>query len=236
MQYNASTANTNRLIAVAQTAANADDRNPALHELWRIHGDRLVCVMAKKSCQIDSDFSYRGCSFKERQDNLMGDAYLVFYEAVMSFDSSKGVPFAAYVAQKGNWHIADEKRENSKRGGMEKCVDFTVESLSSCDEADCATDLAFVRKALKCNAGFDDEIYWKEMLFCIYQATEPNSRLHKYFGACIELLHEGFDYSDAEIARRMGCTRANIGVYKKALIRMMKEDWRFENVCPRTAA
>lgn len=236
MQYNASPANTNRLIAIAQTAANADDRNPALHELWRIHGNRLVCVMAKKSCQIDSDFGYRGCSFKERQDNLMGDAYLVFCEAVMSFDSSKGVPFAAYVAQKGNWHIADEKRENSKRGGMEKCVDFTVENLSACDESDNAADLAIIRKALKCNAGFDDEIYWKKMLFCIYQATEQNFRLHKYFGFCLELLSEDADYSDAEIARRMGCTRANVGVYKKALIRMMKEDWRFENVCPRTAA
>ena len=236
MQYNNQTAETIRLIAVAQTTTDAEKRNHAMHELWEIHGERLVGIMAKKSYQIDSDFGYRGCSFKERQNNLMGEAYLVLHDAAMTFDLGKGVPFAAYIAQKGNWHVADEKRENSKHGEWEKCVDFAAESISVGDSLGEKKDIQMFRKAAACSADFDEEIYLKNAMHCIYRATEQNSRLHKYFGVCLELLERGFDYSDAEIARRLGCTRANVGVYKKALIRMMKEDWRFEDVCPRTAA
>jgi len=236
MQYNASLANTNRLVAVAQTAANADDRSHALHELWKIHGDRLVGVMAKKSYQLDSDFGYRGCSFEERRRNLMGDAYIVFYKAVMEFDFGEGVPFAAFIAQKGNWRVADEKRENSRHGEWEKSVDFTVESISAGDTLDEKGNVHALRKVLAFSAGFDEKICQRDAVLGIYHATEQYPRLHRYFGVCLELLDEDADYSDAEIARRMGCTRANVGVYKKALIRMMKADWRFEDVCPRSAA
>ena len=236
MQYNNQTAETIHLIAVAQTTTDAEKRNHAMHELWEIHGERLVGIMAKKSYQIDSDFGYRGCSFKERQNNLMGEAYLVLHDAVMTFDLGKGVPFAAYIAQKGNWHVADEKRENSKHGKWEKSVDFTVESISAGDTLDEKGNVQTLRKVLAFSAGFDEKICQRDAVLGIYHATEQYPRLHRYFGVCLELLDEDADYSDAEIARRMGCTRANVGACKKALIRMMKADWRFEDVCPRTAA
>jgi len=69
-------------------------------------------ALQKKNRQfyrISSDFSCNGYSSQERQRNLAGNAFMVFQSAVMAFDPKAGVPFAAYIAQKGNWHIMDEK-------------------------------------------------------------------------------------------------------------------------------
>ena len=218
MQQNAQTANTNRLVAVVQNSANAEVRARALQELWEIHGARLVGIMAKKSYWIDSDFSLRGCTLGERRGDQSGKAYIVFHNAVMSFDLGAGVPFGAYIAQKGNWCVEDEKRENSRRGNYEEVVDFSTEDYASEE------------------VGPDDAEPWKLAIRRIYQATEQNPRLHRYVGIWMDLLREEREYSDAEVARRMGCTRANVGLYKKAVIRMMQEDSRFVDICPRPAA
>jgi len=221
MQHNNTAAHTNRLIAVAKEAVNAVDRDRAMYELWEIHGDRLVGSMAKTSYKIDSDFGYRGYTPQERRDNQAGNAYFVFHEAVMEFDASKRVPFAAYIAQKGNWRVADEKRENARHSMHEECVDFSQENGEIADTS---------------AMPFDEEILWKDSVRSIYRATEQDSRLHRYFGTCMELLDDGSDYSDAEIARRMGCTRANVGVYKKKLIRLITEEGLLEDIVPRRAA
>ena len=235
MQHNTHAANTNRLVAIAQTASNADDREQAMLDLWAIHGARLVGIMAKTSYRIDSDFSLRGSTLGDRQANLAGDAFFLFHKVFLEFDLYAGVPFEAYIAKKGNWHVADEKRENSKRGKREICYDFDrVPSNGRTPEED--DDVKSIRKALACKGGFEKACIDKDSIDAIYRATESVPKLHRYVGVCRELSREDYDYSDAEVARRMGCTRANVGHYKKELVRMMQEDSRFADICPRPAA
>ena len=235
MQRKTPALSTNRLIAVAQTAANADDREQAMLDLWEIHGARLVGIMAKKSYWIDSDFSYRGYSPMERRANLAGDAFFVFHKVVLEFDLNAGVPFEAYIAMKGNWRVSTEKRENSKRGKHEVCYDFdAIPSKGRTPEED--EDFKAIRRAFARNGGFDKTCMDRDALDTVYKVTESVPKLHKYVGICRELCREDFDYSDAEVARRLGCTRANVGVYKKQVARLMEEDPRLRDICPRTAA
>ena len=222
MQHN-NHAETIRLIAVAQTAARAEEREQAVFDLWKIHGDRLTGIMAKTSYRISSDFSYNGYSPKERQQSLAGDAFMVLHSAVMTFDLDAGVPFAAYIAQKGNWHILDEKRRNAIRNKYERPVDFSLESLSSSEEPLEDSDLRLLRKATTCKPDFVEDIHKENRIRKICKATEQTPKLHKYFGTCMELAEDGYEYSDAEVARRMGCSRANVGLYRKALNRLIKE-------------
>ena len=235
MQRKTPALSTNRLIAVAQTAANADDREQAMLDLWEIHGARLVGIMAKTSYRLDSDFSYRGCTLKERQANLAGDAFFVFHKVVLEFDLDAGVPFEAYIAMKGNWCVSTEKRENSKRGKREICYDFDripTNGRTPEEEDDAKT----IRRALARKGGFEKACIDRDSIDAIYHATESVPKLHRYVGVCRELSREDYDYSDAEVARRMGCTRANVGLYKKELVRMMEEDRRLADICPRPAA
>ncbi len=222
MQHN-NHAETDRLIAVAQTATRAEERKQAVLDLWKIHGDRLTGIMAKTSYRISSDFSYNGYSPKERQQSLAGDAFMVLHSAVMTFDLDAGVPFAAYIAQKGNWHILDEKRRNAIRNKYERSVDFNLECLSSSEDSGEDSDLRVLRKATTYRPDFVEAICKDDHIRKIYQATEQNPKLHKYFKTCMELVEDGHEYSDAEVARRMGCSRANVGLYKKALKRLAGE-------------
>lgn len=224
-----------RLIAVAQNATCAEEREQAVFALWQIHGDRLTGIMAKTSYHISSDFSCNGYSPKERQQNLAGDAFMVFQNAVMAFDPDAGVPFAAYIAQRGNWCIKGEKRENAIRGKYEKSVDFSLECLSSSEEPGEDSDLRLLRKATACKPDFVEDIHNNERIQKIYQAAEQSPKLQRYFGTCIELTKGGYEYSDAEVARRLGCTRANVGLYKKALNRLARENGLLDDSYPPAA-
>jgi len=232
MQHN-NPANTNRLIAVAQTTACPDEREQAVLALWQIHGDRLTGIMAKTSYRISSDFSCNGYSSQERQRNLAGNAFMVFQSAVMAFDSKAGVPFAAYIAQKGNWHIMDEKRSNSIRSKYERSVDFSMEGVAAGSNPDEARNLALLREAIACEPDFEDEIDSSERLAAIYKLTEVDLKLRRYFVVSLQLVNEGIEYSDAEVARRLGCSRANVGLYKKKLLRLIRENGLLDGYRPR---
>ena len=234
MQHNNNT-ETTRLIAVAQTAARAEEREQAIFDLWQIHGDRLAGIMAKTSYHISSDFSCNGYSPKERQRNLAGDAFTVLHDAILAFDLDAGVPFAAYIAQKGNWRIMEEKRQNSIRSKYEKLVDFSLESLSASEKPGEDRDLRLLRKAISCKPDFEEEILNDDRIQRIYRATKQNPKLHKYFDTSIKLTKEGYEYSDAEVARRLGCTRANVGLYKKSLNRLVKEKGLLDDSYPPAA-
>lgn len=203
MQHN--TVDICRLISVAQKTSCARFRASVMKVLWDICGAPLVGSMAKTSYELDSDFSYRGCSPAERQRKMMGEAYFVFCDCVMTFDAEMGVPFAAYVAQKGNWHVADEKRENSRRSKVEVITDVPAES------------------GAVCKPEFVKDIYHKDKAQAIRMALVQEAKLGRYFDVCLKLCESDQDYSDAEIARRMGCTRANVGVYRKAFVKKIKD-------------
>ena len=206
-----------RLIAVAQKTPCAEVRAEAMKVLWDWCGAPLVGSMAKTSYELDSDFSYRGYSPAERQRNMMGNAFFVFYNCVMTFDEGMGVPFAAYAAQKGNWRVADEKRVNSKRAKYEVITDFSKLDAES----------KLVRRATVSKEDFEKEIMDKDMVRSIRKSLGQDARLGKYFDACQELCEDDLEYSDAEVARRMGCTRANVGLCRKALAKKVKDSGLF---------
>ena len=214
----------NNLITVAQTAVNEDVRNKAIHELWDICGDRIAGIMAGKSYKMDSDFSLNSYSPKERQDNLLGDAYLLFYNAVTTFNPNLGVPFIAYTTQKSSWFLATEKRKNSKRSHREESVDFSLECSLNTENTPEMTHMMEILKGISHEDHFENDSYWEDAAQLVRRTIKHSPKLDKYFTACLKQSETGDDYSDAEIARIMGCTRACVGQYRKALIRMMEEN------------
>ena len=220
--HQATTTDTNRLITVAQTASTAEEREQACHTLWSIYGDRFMGVVAKESYLINSDFSLQGCSARERQQYLMGNAYLVFDKAVHDFDTSKGVPFGAYIANMGKCRVADEKRKNSKRSERQVYVDFMQECRVSKDPSK-NTDMKVLFRAIKCKPTFVEDIFRRDALQKIRTALQPTPKLAKYFDTCLKVCDDDMEYSDAEVARRMGYTRANVGLYRKAMVSTLKE-------------
>ena len=71
---------------------------------------------------------------------------------------------------------------------------------------------------------FESDCYWKDATQLIRKTLNRSPKLSEYFEASLKLCAEGEDYSDAEIARYMGRTRACIGQYRKALLRIMQEN------------
>ena len=230
MQKNNTAAITNRLITVAQTAPNVDVRAEALHELWEIHGDRLVGIMGKTSRQMDSDFSYRGCSPKDRQAKLAGDAYRVFRKKAMKFDPSKRVPFGAWIAMGGNWRVMDEKKKNSKHGVREIHANFTDDGVSYLQRDKETGEEETVHVKVKARNYFEETCFREDVIRHVLRATEPYPRLHRFFKTCLEVLDELDRYNGAEVAKRMGCSRANAAQCRKALFNLAKEQGWLEDI------
>ena len=218
----ATTAEINDLIARAQTAPSPKAYEREIQALWTIFGENFTALVAKNSYLIDSDFSLRGSSPAERRENLAGTAYMLFCKAVSDFEPSRKVPFAAYIAQIGEWRMRDEKRKNakrSKREELDRCAsnsDSDEESYSRIDNCD-VNPFTGERNELDCD--FDKKdllVRFKKRL----AARDPKA-LNR-FNIMYELCREG-NYSDAEAARRIGCERANMKNVKNNLIQIMAE-------------
>lgn len=221
--HQATTTDTNRLVTVAQTASSAEERERACHTLWSIYGERFVGVVAKASYLINSDFNLQGCSPRERQQNLMGNAYFVFDKAVHTFNTRRGVPFGAYIANMGKWRMADDKRKNASRSQREVYVDFMQECRAPGKDPCENPDVRTLFRATKYKPSFVEDIFRRDALQKIRAALQPTPKLAWYFDTCLEVYADDMEYSDAEVARRMGYTRANVGLLRKAMASTLKE-------------
>ena len=221
----ANTINLNDIVMAAQNASNEDLRAVAMNELWDLCGTRIANLMAGKSYVIDSDFSLWDCTPSERRDSLMGDAFFVFYDAVMKFDATLGVPFMAYITQKISWNLASAKRENAKHSKREKCTDFSLEG-SSYSEGDSYEESNMINtlKSLQSDDDFEEDCYRKDGITAIQHILKGNQKLQDYFNATQEICNDGDTYSDAEAARRLGCTRANVGQLRRRLMQLLIEN------------
>ena len=213
----------NNLIQVAQTSIREDVRNKAISELWDICGTSFTGIMTGKSYQVEPDFSLNGYSPKERQDYMMGYAFDVFSNAVKMFDTTMGVPFMAYITQKGYWFLDDEKRRNSKRSAHEICVDFTGESGSFSDDDSDEVRSWNILKNMPYEKDIEEECFQKDAIQAIRRIASPYPRLTEYLDACAEVCENGLNCTDAEVARFMGCTRACVGQIKKKLQSLLLE-------------
>ncbi|WP_295056729.1 hypothetical protein [uncultured Fibrobacter sp.] len=226
--------NINSLIGAVQNAANGLDRSKVLLRLWKTVGNTIMDQMAGKSYRINSDFDMRGFSLKERQRNLAGDAYLVFFMATMDFDRGLGVPFMAYISQKLGWKLAADKRDNTKRDDRIKISSKMHEYVS--DDITEEDAFAALLERTPNEEDVEGDCFRRDAILKIKNIAASAPKIAAYLEACQEVCNQGFRGSDAEVARFMGCTRASTGNYRKKLVRMLSEKGMDFNSLVATAA
>lgn len=226
--------NINSLVEVAQNAQNRRIRSGALGLLWEIVGDTVMGNTVGKSYRINSDFEMRGFSLKERQRNLAGDAYLLFFMATMDFDRTLGVPFLAYIAQKVCWKLAADKRDNAKRDDRIK-ISSKMQINASEEFAEEDAFAALLERTPN-EENVEGDCLRRDAILRIKRIAASDPKIAAYLETCQEVCYQGYRGSDAEVARYMGCTRASTGNYRKKLVRILAEKGMDFNSLVATAA
>ena len=215
------------LVTLAKYGANADIRQQAVNDLWNICGEQISGVMLKNSYKVDSDREYRDMTPEKRQDTIFNKAYIAFREWVESFDPSLGVPFLAYTSQKSGWLMQDDKRKNSKRC---KRVDvFDPNGVADDDEKGRSSKPKSVEEsAINPFTGeensFERKMERKDLIRRIGIVCKKDPKVHRVFKAMLQSAVGGYDCSDAKVAEKIGCTRANTGVLHKKMLKLLKEE------------
>lgn len=174
---------------------------------------------------MNSDFGLNGYSFQGRQDNLAGDAFDLFRNAVLNFDYTRKVPFEAFIAKKAGWHLADEKRKNAKRSrceeresvkkdyGADKEEGETFSRVENCDVN------PFTHEVNTIDVSWDA----RDLVARIRSKLETvNPGVLRQFDVMYKT-SEQKDYTDAAVGRALGCTRANVGVVRKKIREILVE-------------
>lgn len=226
--------NINSLIGAVQNAATGLDRSKVLLRLWKIVEVTIMDQMAVNSYRINSDFDMRGYSIKERQRNLAGDAYLLFFTATMDFDRTLGVPFLAYIAQKLGWKLATDKRNNAKRDNRVK-ISSKMQANATEEFAEDDAFAALLERTPN-EEDVEGDCFRRDAILKIKNIAASAPKIAAYFETCQEVCNQGYRGSDAEVARFMGCTRASTGNYRKKLVRMLAEKGMDFNSLVATAA
>lgn len=226
--------NINSLIGAVQNAATGLDRSRNLLRLWKIVEVTIMDQMAGKSYRINSDFDMRGYSIKERQRNLAGDAYLVFFMATIDFDRGLGVPFLAYIAQKLGWKLATDKRNNAKRDNRVK-ISSKMQANATEEFAEDDAFAALLERTPN-EEDVEGDCFRRDAILKIKNIAASAPKIAAYLETCQEVCYQGYRGSDAEVARFMGCTRASTGNYRKKLVRMLAEKGMDFNSLVATAA
>jgi len=230
MQHNttkATAAQINNLIAIAQASPSEQAHDKAIYALWDIFGNYFMALVAKNSFLTSSDFSLNGCSPKERKANLAGDAYMVFCKAVQDFDPNKNVPFEAFFANKIRWHVADEKRKNSKRNKREK-VDRDLKN--SDDEAYSRFENEDTNMFTGERNVLESDYEQSEIIDIIRHRLAKSPKMLRAFDTMYEVSRNCDKYTDIEVAEALHCTRANTGKIRMN-IRKFLIDCGLENEC-----
>lgn len=215
------------LVTLAKYGANADVRQQAANTLWTLCGEQIANVMLKNSYKYDSDREYRDMTPEKRQDTIFNKAYIAFREWVDSFDPSLGVPFLAYTSQKSGWLMQDDKRKNSRRC---KRVDvFDPNGEADDDEKGCSSKPKSVEdSAVNPFTGevnsFERQMEWEDLVDKIRGVCQKKPKMLRFFDAMLQVIDEGDDCTDAKVAKKMGCTRANTGVQHKKFLQFMHDE------------
>ena len=193
----------NNLIALVQTAPTEEARASAIGQMWEQFGDNVVGIAAKQSYNMDSDFGYHGYSIADRRAAVMGETFEVFIKTAQEFDATLGVPFMAHIANKVKWQLQTAKRENSKRDDREETLEYIEHCAAPND--------------------MDNKVHLKDAIDAIKRSLKGNPTLLRYFDTLMDICYDGLNPTDAEAARRMGCTRATTNNYRKQLLQHLSE-------------
>jgi len=209
------------LIAIAQKAQDRALFNKAVDALWKIHGEWVTAVMAKQSFELDSDKSLYGATPHKRRRHYMGEAFLAFRDGVLSFDTTIGTPFRAYLAGRTYWKLASEKRKNSNRSTHENLV---AHSTGEYGDAPAYGEHRLPKETLDRLAAKNDielDIVCSDAINAIRTSVSGDRRLVRYFDTLANVCDENDSCTDAEVARKMHCSRANTSKTHKKLIQVL---------------
>ena len=233
MTNNTAANEVNNLIDIAQHAPNGSERSKAINKLWDIYGDMVTGITVKKSYLHDSDHSMHGMTADERCSNLKEQAFETFRKAVLSFDLSRPTPFMAYVAQRINWQQLDFKRRNAKHSRKERATDFSCEGGCGSNSTDNTPDLSSIttlsqidtESPMACNLfdDFENRVYLEDAVHVLFSKLQAEKKLLEYATTFYQVCQDGEKATDAEIAKRMGCSRANTNHLHKRLIAFLTD-------------
>lgn len=214
------------LVSIAQNAKTRREREDAVQMLWDIHGPKVMGISGMHSFKEDADWDLRGTSPAKRQERIMSNTFEMFRQAVMNYDTSRKVPFMAYVATNSRFQQKTVKRNNAKHTNREVTVDFsgtfsrekygdnpqTLRDMSILNKADCTT----------CQGLEDVEI--RDFFEGVGRYLKKNCpKLLQFWEACREVCEETGSYTDSDVAAKLGYTRANIGPLRRKLRNVLEE-------------
>ena len=204
------TAQIDVLVNIAKRDPRSDVRVKATHALWELCGDFIVHVTTKNSIKVDSDYSYHGMSFSERSCELMGQCYRWFLKWLKDYDPSRGVPFLAFVCSKSEFQMKDEQRKNARRSkwvsmeGADGCFSDSA-SFANCDKKPFTYEIN----------SFESDVEKEDLLRVLRKECGDSPRMLEVFNAMNEVKDECNKHSDAAMAEKLGCTRANALLLRK---------------------
>jgi len=197
------------LVTLAQKGPTAPLRRKATDALWELCGDSILVTTTKNSITVDADHDLHGKTFDERQNHLAGDIYTkLFCKCVHDFDGSMGVPFLAFCNQRSKWFAMDMKRKNAIR-----CATVQLPTTEANGEIfeNTATS-AFSDQ----EASFDLAIERKLQIEAFRKALKHEPKKLQLFDAMFDVC-KSHNYTDAETAKKLHCSRANVGQIRKQL-------------------
>lgn len=179
------------LVGLAQLGPNS-----AIKLLWARYGSLVMRVAVSQSRKRQSDFGLNGESNRRREMSLGGKYYLLFADAILEYDESRGVPLEAYLVQKVKWSVLQEKRRNSVCSRIEVPVD-DPEFWNS-------------EAMIDVNSRFDNEVEQRRLLDSIAREVAGSPKLTRFLEHCREVFNIYDKREETEVAKRMGCGRSTV--------------------------
>ena len=214
------------LIRIAQGATSEDVRSNAVNKLWDIYGQQVLGLSGSHSYKADADWDLRGLSPAERRTEIATSTFLMFRQAVLNYDTSSKVPFMAYVAMSSKFHQKSEKRENAKRTNREILVDFSGNTRKEAygDDPQMIRDLAILNETNSTTCKKIEEVELRDTIEAIERFIKKNNpKLLPYFRTSYEFCQAYGDCKDIDVADELGCTRANVGILRKKLEKLLRD-------------
>ena len=219
------------LIYAAQNAKTSLARFRAILRLWEIYGQQVMGISDKNSRKVDANWDLHGLNHPDRLKEIMSDTFTMFRKAVLRYDPTLNDSFMAYVSTNSKYQQLTEKRENAKRGNREVLVDFSAKPSKDeyGEEPHAIRDMAALRKCIY--RGRPDTIVdARDAINAIERFLEKNQpKLLPFFRAFREVCQAHDVYRDVDVAAELGCTRANVGILRKKLAKVLV-DAGFEKV------
>lgn len=176
----------NSLVRLAQSGSRR-----AMETLWGRFCEMILGLACAHSRRLRSDFALEDCNSSELARAIMGNCYMTFYKATMSYDASRGVPLEAFYAQKVGWQVKSEKRVNSVRSSREQISDDSFFAIYKVAEEFDNSDMVRLTNAVEAHL-----------------ARKP--KLSRFFKV-ERRVYRDYDRNEKEVAAyKLSCTRASV--------------------------